>query len=50
MPHVFLSEEIDMTTDTITSSNTIQAIQTPKKFGLLHLYLLFLLCSVTVLT
>jgi len=43
----FLSEEIDMTTDTITSSNTIQAIQTPKKIWITAFIfaLLALLCD-----
>ena len=38
----FLSEEIDMTTDTITSSNTIQAIQTPKKIWITAFIFAFL--------
>ncbi|RKG30847.1 MFS transporter [Acinetobacter guerrae] len=42
MPHVFLSEERDMATDTITSSSTIQAIQTPKKIWITAFIFAFL--------
>lgn len=42
MPHV-PSEDMDMTTKTVTENmNSTEAIQTPKRFGLLHLYSLFL--------
>ncbi len=41
MPHV-PSEDMDMTTETVTQNTaSSEAIQTPKRFGLPHLYSLF---------